>query len=109
MIADLATWQEWQESEGKIKDYITMDLKMDVPEITIERAHRMTSRQKPCPIIAKFAFFKGKRKESDQKREHIIKMKMQMGHTKVNMMRKMVKVKHLERTLQYVKIFRVEY
>ena len=71
--------ETWQESEGKIKDYIAKDLEMNVSEITIERAHRMKSGQKPYPIIAKFAFFKEKeavlkayrrkRKESNEKRD----------------------------------------
>ena len=50
--------------------------------------------------IAVLKAYRRKRKESDQKREHRIKTQMQMGHTKMNMMWKMVKMTFLERIVQ---------
>ena len=82
-------YENWQDSERKIREYITKDLEIDESRISIDRAHRMKSGQKPYPIIGKFSFFKEKeevlkayrqkRKESNEEREkkHRIEMTME--------------------------------
>ena len=53
--------ETWEESENKIKTYISEGLSIDDSEIHIERAHRLAgSKSVPKPIIVKFSFFKDK-------------------------------------------------
>lgn len=69
----------WETTEMKVREYIAKDLEIDESQMSIERAHRLPSNQKPQPVIAKFSFFKDKekvlrtyrqkRKESNEKEE----------------------------------------
>ena len=52
--------ESWEQSETKIRNYISSELGMDDTNIKIERAHRLPSRSRPRPIIAKFSYFKDK-------------------------------------------------
>ena len=53
--------ETWEESENKVKNYISEGLGIDDSEIRIERAHRLAgSKSVPKPIIVKFSFFKDK-------------------------------------------------
>ena len=50
----------WAESENKVRKYLTDDLHIDESKISIERAHRIGSQNKPRPVIVKFSFYKDK-------------------------------------------------
>ena len=52
--------ETWEESERKVRHYISETLHMDDTRISIERAHRLPANNKPRPIIVKFSFFKDK-------------------------------------------------
>ncbi|MEW8544972.1 MAG: hypothetical protein AB2693_15715 [Candidatus Thiodiazotropha sp.] len=52
--------ESWEGTENKIRDYISKDLEMDQSTISIERAHRIQSSEKPRPVIVKFSFYKDK-------------------------------------------------
>ena len=53
--------ETWEESENKVKNYISEGLGIDDSDIRIERAHRLAgSKSVPKPIIVKFSFFKDK-------------------------------------------------
>ena len=52
--------ESWEESEEKVRKYISEELDINERQIKIERAHRMGSKSKPKPIIVKFSFFKDK-------------------------------------------------
>ena len=54
--------ETWDQSELKIRQYITNDLQIDDTNINIERAHRLPGKTKPRPLIAKFSFYKDKDK-----------------------------------------------
>ena len=47
--------ESWEQSETKIRNYTSSELGMDDTNIKIERAHRLPSRSRPHPIIAKFS------------------------------------------------------
>ncbi|MEW8542408.1 MAG: hypothetical protein AB2693_02655 [Candidatus Thiodiazotropha sp.] len=49
--------ESWDESEKKVRDYISEELEINGTQIKIERAHRLRSRKNPKPIIVKFSFF----------------------------------------------------
>ncbi|MEW8544943.1 MAG: hypothetical protein AB2693_15565 [Candidatus Thiodiazotropha sp.] len=50
--------ETWEDTEKLVREYISKDLDMDDTDISIERAHRIPSREKPRPIIVKFSFYK---------------------------------------------------
>ena len=50
--------ESWEDSENKIRAYISNDLGLDDSRISIERAHRLKAKTFPRPIIAKFSLFK---------------------------------------------------
>lgn len=53
--------ESWEESERKVRTYLSEELSLDESEISIERAHRLNgSNSRPRPIIVKFSFFKDK-------------------------------------------------
>ena len=52
--------ESWAESENKVRKYLTDDLHIDESKISIERAHRIGSQNKPRPVIVKFSFYKDK-------------------------------------------------
>ena len=52
--------ETWDQSETKIRDYLSTELNMDEARIKIERAHRLPGKSKPRPIIVKFSHFKDK-------------------------------------------------
>ena len=43
---------------GGVRDYIRKDLEIDESRVQIERAHRLSSKEKPRPVIVKFSFYK---------------------------------------------------
>ena len=47
-----------EESENTVRRYISEELTIDDSAIKIERAHRICSRNSPCPIIIKFSHYK---------------------------------------------------
>ena len=61
--------ETWDQSELKIRQYITNDLQIDDTDIKIERAHRLPGKTKPRPLIAKFSFYKDKDKILKRYRE----------------------------------------
>ena len=52
--------ETWDQSETKIRDYLSQELGLDEASMKIERAHRLPSKSKPRPIIVKFPHFKDK-------------------------------------------------
>lgn len=51
--------ESWEESERKVRTYLSTELSFDESEISIERTHRLNgSISRPRPIIVKFSFFK---------------------------------------------------
>lgn len=50
--------ETWEETEELVRDYIQKDLEIDESRISIERAHRLSSKEKPRPVIVKFSFYK---------------------------------------------------
>ena len=52
--------ESWAASENKMREYLTYDLHIDESKISIERAHRIGSQNKPRPVIVKFSFYKDK-------------------------------------------------
>ena len=52
--------ETWEQSETKVRDYLSNELDMNETDIKIERAHRLPSKSKPRPIIVKFSYFKDK-------------------------------------------------
>ena len=52
--------ETWDQSEEKIRNYLSNELNIDEPRIKIERAHRLPSKSSPRPIIVKFSHFKDK-------------------------------------------------
>ena len=52
--------ETWDQSETKIRDYLTTVLEIDETSMKIERAHRLPSKSKPRPIIVNFSHFKDK-------------------------------------------------
>ena len=52
--------ETWDQTETKIRDYLTTMLEIDETSMKIERAHRLPSNSKPRPIIVKFSHFKDK-------------------------------------------------
>lgn len=49
-----------EETEGRIREYISKDLDLEHANISIERAHRIHSTEKPRPARVKFSSFKDK-------------------------------------------------
>ena len=49
-------------TEEKFRDYVKDELGLDERDIPTERVHRLKSRSKPSPIIAKFSFYKDRDK-----------------------------------------------
>ncbi|MEW8546814.1 MAG: hypothetical protein AB2693_25145 [Candidatus Thiodiazotropha sp.] len=52
--------ETWDQSESKIREYLSNELELDVSNMKIERAHRLPSQSSPRPIIVKFSHFKDK-------------------------------------------------
>lgn len=52
--------ETWEQTETKLRTYLSDELQIDESSIKIERAHRLSSKASPRPIIAKFSFFKDK-------------------------------------------------
>ncbi|XP_070550705.1 uncharacterized protein PF3D7_1120000-like [Ptychodera flava] len=51
--------ETWQDSEDKVKSFISDQLDMDAEIIEFERVHRLTNaRTRPQPLVAKFSRFK---------------------------------------------------
>ena len=50
--------ESWEESDRKVRTYLSTELSFDESEISIERTHRLNgSISRPRPIIVKFSFF----------------------------------------------------
>ena len=54
--------ETWEETENKVIQYIDSSLEMNSANLSMERAHRIKSTDRPRPIIAKFSFYKEKEK-----------------------------------------------
>ena len=54
--------ETWEETEQNVRDYIRKDLEIDESGVQIERAHRLSSKEKPRPVIVKFSFYKDRDK-----------------------------------------------
>ena len=54
--------ETWEETESKVKQYIDTNLEMNPSNLSIKRAYRIQSTERPRPIIAKFSFYKEKEK-----------------------------------------------
>lgn len=52
--------ETWEESERKVRQYLSDELQIDETNIQIERAHRIASKSTPRAIITKFSYFKDK-------------------------------------------------
>ena len=50
--------ETFNSTEEKFRDYVRDELGIDDRDISTERVHRLKSRSKPSPIIAKFSFYK---------------------------------------------------
>ena len=50
--------ETWEESENAVRSYISNELSLDELSIQIERAHRISSKTSPRPVIVKFSFYK---------------------------------------------------
>ena len=64
--------ETWEDTENKMREYISRDLEMNQANISIERAHRIQGTEKPRPVIVKFSFYKDKEsvlKKYKQKRK----------------------------------------
>ncbi|MEW8107368.1 MAG: hypothetical protein AB2801_20365, partial [Candidatus Thiodiazotropha endolucinida] len=68
--------ETWEQTETKLRTYLSDELQIDESSIKIERAHRLSSKASPRPIIAKFSFFKDK--------ESILKTYRQKRKDRVN-------------------------
>ena len=60
--------ETWEQSEDKIKQIINEKLKIE--SVSFERVHRLNTKNKPRPIIAKFSSFK-QRSEVFQSRKNL--------------------------------------
>ena len=49
--------ETWEQSEGKVREYLSTKLNIDVRDMKIERAHRLPNRSSPRPLIVKFSYF----------------------------------------------------
>ena len=66
--------ETWEDTENKVRKYITRDLEMNGGGLSIERAHRIQGSEKPRPVIVKFSFYKDKErvlKAYRQKRKEV--------------------------------------
>ena len=54
--------ENWEESESKVRVYISEELGVDDSSIQIERAHGLRSKNTPRPIIVKFTRYKDREK-----------------------------------------------
>ena len=54
--------ETWDETEDKVREYISKDLNLDQSSISIERAYRIQGTEKPRRVIVKFSFYKDKEK-----------------------------------------------
>ena len=64
--------ETWEDTENKMREYISRDLEMNQENISIERAHRIQGTEKTRPVIVKFSFYKDKEsvlKKYKQKRK----------------------------------------
>ena len=52
--------ETWDQSEDKVRDYISNSLGIDDTDIKIERAHRLPAKSNPRPLIVKFSHYKDK-------------------------------------------------
>ena len=52
--------ETWEQSEDKVRTYLSNELHIDEQRMQIERAHRLNSKTSPRPIIVKFSHFKDK-------------------------------------------------
>lgn len=49
--------ETWKETEELVRVHIGKDLDMDVSKVSIGRAQRMSSKEKPRPVIEKVSFY----------------------------------------------------
>ncbi|MEW8547208.1 MAG: hypothetical protein AB2693_27170 [Candidatus Thiodiazotropha sp.] len=52
--------ETWDQSENKVRAYLSNELQIEESNIKIERAHRLSSKSSPRPVIVKFSHFKDK-------------------------------------------------
>ena len=52
--------ESWDDTENKVREYMSRDLELNEDDISIERAHRIQGSEKPGPFIVKFSFYKDK-------------------------------------------------
>ena len=52
--------ESWEESQRKVRKYISDKLTLDESKIEIQRAHRLQGRNRPRPVIVKFSRHKDK-------------------------------------------------
>ena len=52
--------ESWDDTENKVREYMSRDLELNGDDISIERAHRIQGSEKPRPLIVKFSFYKDK-------------------------------------------------
>lgn len=61
--------ETWEGSENTVRSYLTNDLLLDESSIQIERAHRISRKTSPRPVIVKFSFYKDRNKVLNAYRE----------------------------------------
>ena len=54
--------ETWEETEDKVREYISKDLDLNQSNISFERAHRIPGTEKLRSVIVKFSFYKDKEK-----------------------------------------------
>ena len=52
--------ETWDQSEQKVRDYISGTLGINDSDVKIERAHRLPGKSHPRPLIVKFSYYKDK-------------------------------------------------
>ena len=67
--------ETWEQSETKVRHFISDDLSLDDSRISIERAHRLNTRKSPRPVIVKFSHYKDKEKVLRTYRENVKELK----------------------------------
>lgn len=67
--------ETWEQSETKVRHFISDDLSLDDSRISIERAHRLNTRKSPRPVIVKFSHYKDKEKVLRTYREKVKELK----------------------------------
>ena len=67
--------ETWEQSETKVRHFISDDLSLGDSRISIKRAHRLNTRKSPRPVIVKFSHYKDKEKVLRRYREKVKELK----------------------------------